>query len=432
LYMSYQLYPDVPAAMLTIMAVRALLKLPKPQAALILGVTLALMPWFHIRYIPIAVALGLIGITRISLTRQWRVLFIFATPFILSAFIFVGAYIRWYGSPLTNAQWRFIPQGSSSVPRFLKMLVAVAWDREVGVIPVAPIFLIALTGITSTILGKNMFMKIVLVVFIIYFCVIVYSVSAGIGTWGFAFPWRLIFPVVPLLILLISYAIDTIRPIVYLAIPLLIVSFVICLLASRSPAIFYPTETGVLPLKCLDKAQHLLTSMYYSPLRSFAATRGQKFTGQVVEVNKSRILCAINGVDQPGLLSWGIQGGAMPGEFQAIFSLKARSVVTGVIGSISLINKVTLQTVASRELTAADFPVSDQYESFILSFKTDRATVVGAQVQYSGGVDMCFEKITFQQTTATYPATSPYLTLFATIGAVIVGLTGGFFQRVKP
>lgn len=432
LFMSNQIYPDVPAALLTIIAARALFKLPKPRAALILGVALALMPWFHVRYIPIAATIGLIGLVRVVLSGHRKVLFFFVTPLVLSALVFVGAYLQWYGNPLANAQYSHLPHGTFSVSQFLNMLVAVAWDREVGFIPVAPIFLIALTGMTLAILGKNTFMKFLLTVVLVYFIILVYSLSANIATWGTSYPWRFMFPVLPLLVLFMSYVIDTIQPVVYLALPLLIVSLAICLLAAGSPKVFYPTETGILPVSGLNRVQQLLPSMYYKPFQSIAAIKGENSTGQVTSEDWAKVVCAVEEESQPGLLSWGIRGGVMPGEFQATFSIKASGAAgTDLVGFISLLDNTTLQTVVSKELLGADFPVPDKYESFVLSIKTDRANVVGTLVQYAGRVELCLEKISFEQVSSTYPASSPYLAVIATTGAVIVGLNGGAYQRKK-
>ncbi|MHB1356108.1 MAG: hypothetical protein ACYCZF_09060 [Anaerolineae bacterium] len=435
LWMSNQIYPDVPAALLTIIAARTLYKLPQRRAALILGLALALMPWFHIRYIPIAVIMGLFGLVRIALTGNRRVLFILVTPLLLSAIMFIKVYVHFYGNPLANAQYTssYWPYSSSSISRFLKMLAIVTWDREFGMIPIAPVFLIAFTGIFLIILRRNIFFKCLLISFMVYFLALVYTLSfEGGGSFGFSFPWRFIFPVLPLLVLFISYAIDSIQPLVYLAIPLVIASLAICLLAARSPAVFYPTETGILPVNGLNRIQHLLPSMYYASQRSIAATRGAVSTGQVTTEGGEKVVCARQGEDQPGMLSWGIRGGVMPGEFQATFSIMAQTAAeTDVVAIISLLDNTTLRTIISKELVGADFPKPGSFEPFILSTKTDRANVVGSLVQYAGNGDVCLKEIAFKQVTSTYPASSPYLAVFASAGAVITSLIGGLSQRKK-
>ncbi len=74
LFYSFQIYPELPAALLLLFAFRKLVLDPHPSApgALAAGVALSALPWLHQKYSVVAFVLGLLGLSRFVHRRVGR------------------------------------------------------------------------------------------------------------------------------------------------------------------------------------------------------------------------------------------------------------------------------------------------------------------------------------------------------------------------
>jgi hypothetical protein len=150
-----QVYPEMPATLLALIAVSALLK-PSRSTLVFGGFALAGLPWLHVRFLPVAVLLAValairardelpieqrnssIGVRRAA----WAIV-----PLALSLVVMAVAFQHWYGSPWPNAQYR----GPNSTPRTLSAswtaLAGGLWSSQKGWLPYAPICILGLASI---------------------------------------------------------------------------------------------------------------------------------------------------------------------------------------------------------------------------------------------------------------------------------------------
>ena len=157
-FQAFTIYPDGPAAV----AVAAVvwLALVRPGAptwlsALVCGALLGVLPWLHTRYGAIASPLGLVVAGRllwphmqsVPWPSRMRALVAFALPALLSVvawlMMFQAIYGTWdprapYGHA-TDMRWARIPHG----------VAGLLLDQQFGVLPNAPIYLLALGGFAA-------------------------------------------------------------------------------------------------------------------------------------------------------------------------------------------------------------------------------------------------------------------------------------------
>jgi hypothetical protein len=149
-----QIFPEMPAALLALVAVDALLKPPTRRSITIGAGALALMPWLHVRFLPISAVLAIGLAIRASAAppavqhggaaRARRAAWAIA-PLLLSLVVMGIAFQHWYGSFLPNAQYR-LPQ--TSQPQTLSAswtaLTGAFWSSQDGWLPLAPVCILAL------------------------------------------------------------------------------------------------------------------------------------------------------------------------------------------------------------------------------------------------------------------------------------------------
>lgn len=243
-------YPEVPGALLTVIGLRATLALsaqrpryPAYQQALRVGLAVGLLPWLHLRYIPLAAALF---VAAVATYRPWRLQVQAAvhdlrrsvpahwwsrrrpaapTPdpshllrlrrsrssFRLLSYLLTPALVG--GASLLALDWQLfggVPPvdeyGAVALSNVLAGAPGLLIDAQYGLLIYAPVFLVALYGlplVSSTLpAGPG---RIVLALLGVYFVFIAcFSVWYG----AFSPPARMLVPVVPLLVVPLSLALS--------------------------------------------------------------------------------------------------------------------------------------------------------------------------------------------------------------------------------
>jgi hypothetical protein len=156
-----QVYPEIPAVLLALIAVDALMRPPTRRAIVSGAAATALLPWLHQRFLPIAalLALGLAirALAALPLEQRrtaagvrraaWAIV-----PLVVSVVVMAIAFQRWYGSPLPNAPWRVrqvrLPYTLSAS---WEALAGAFWSAQRGWLPFAPIGILALASIGYTV-----------------------------------------------------------------------------------------------------------------------------------------------------------------------------------------------------------------------------------------------------------------------------------------
>jgi hypothetical protein len=213
-----QLYPEVPGALLALIALRAAVA-PRltPVRALAAGVALGLLPWLHLRYIPIAAVLAAALAGRLALDLRsterllrWRCL---ARSPLWAAALPAALAI----AALLSLDWRLfggIPSvdeyGAVSPANLLRGVPGLLLDQQFGLLVYSPVLLPALAGLALVPRLGWLRGGAILACFGVYF--------GFIGTFSFWYgafspPARMLVPVVALLVVPLALALDRWRTI---------------------------------------------------------------------------------------------------------------------------------------------------------------------------------------------------------------------------
>jgi hypothetical protein len=163
LFHSFTLYPDGPAAALVMAAIYAL-SFPDAVTSsrwriVALGSALAYLPWLHTRYAVLAAILGVLVVWQLwrpgeagdrslspRLHRLGRCVTFLAVP-ALSAAVWLWSFYAIYGELNPTAPYGGYTQSSlRNVPRGLAGLLV---DQQFGVLPNAPVYLVAFFGMVA-------------------------------------------------------------------------------------------------------------------------------------------------------------------------------------------------------------------------------------------------------------------------------------------
>lgn len=142
---TFHLYTEVPSALAAATTLRLLLAEPGPgpAAAALAALLVSLLPWLHVKLIALAAALGLIAVWRL----RGRALVAFLVVTMLMAAGFVGYYEAVFGTPTPLGLYGGrVPKGLREAAP-LHAGFGLFLDRAYGLLPYAPVFLLALSGV---------------------------------------------------------------------------------------------------------------------------------------------------------------------------------------------------------------------------------------------------------------------------------------------
>jgi hypothetical protein len=148
-FYSFHLYTEVPSAVALAGSLGILLGAPGPIAASGAALLAACLPWLHVKMIPAAGALGVLALIRL----RGRPLLAFLLVAGLGALLFCGYYESVFGHPTPLAIYGGIPRDASGSP--LQALPGLLLDRAFGLLPYAPIMLLALSGLVPLARGRS-------------------------------------------------------------------------------------------------------------------------------------------------------------------------------------------------------------------------------------------------------------------------------------
>jgi hypothetical protein len=156
-FYSFQIYPELPAALFLLFAFRKLVLDRNPTAAGTLAASLALafLPWLHQKYSVPAFALGLIGVSRFLHRRPGRFalepgkLALFIVPLVLSAYSVFLYNHALTGSLSPTATFTAAARTSFAPEGLARGLLGLLLDRENGLFVFAPFYLLSLAGLAA-------------------------------------------------------------------------------------------------------------------------------------------------------------------------------------------------------------------------------------------------------------------------------------------
>jgi hypothetical protein len=412
---SSQIYPELPGALLVVVALRIMVVGSSSPAALALGSTAAgALVWLHVRYLSLslAVLLGLFlaacaerrrdegsvhsralseriraagtALLRYAATaiKRWRTIVL---PIVVPYAVVMGAlaiaYQHWYGSPDPRAPYGAFSNttvGTGGWNFVYDFVLRDLLGPTVGWIPFAPVHWLGFAALGCLVVWFGWRAAACVAAAAAYELVVA---SAG-PVVGWAFPGRYPMIVIPLIAIPIALVIQEIRAARALFVPLLALSLVFVAVAVGDYQGLYPlgekpriavlhTTADAFPN---TRPPHLPTSFTLAPPQAPHQTGGVE--GNVVVANEGR--------DGPGYLMWGPYSSLKEGTYRATFPLS----VTGVRGRIPV---ATIEAAGSpppklfarRVVTAAELRPR-RLAPLTLEFKTPGGYLTETRVYYNG------------------------------------------------
>ena len=141
-FYSFHLYTEVPSALALSLALLLLLGPPSVSKAALAGLLACALPWLHLKMAPAALALALVAAVR--LRRGWP-LTAFLGVALFGAVAFGAYYDHVFGRPNPLGIYGGLPRDLSGSP--VSGLLGLFLDRSFGLLPYAPVFLLAVAGL---------------------------------------------------------------------------------------------------------------------------------------------------------------------------------------------------------------------------------------------------------------------------------------------
>jgi hypothetical protein len=200
LFYSFHVYPEGLSALALAAALQILLSAPSVGRAGLAALAASLLPWLHTRMAPTAAALGLVALLRL----RGRSLAAFLGVSLLMALGFFGYHWAVFGDPSPLVLY------GGHLPKHVREATPLAatfglWlDRSFGLLPYAPVFLLALAGVPTLVRrGRDT----------LPWLLIAGGVVAPLIPWrlwfgGFCPPARFLVPLVPVLTVLTALRLE--------------------------------------------------------------------------------------------------------------------------------------------------------------------------------------------------------------------------------
>ena len=428
-WFSSQLYPDVPAALGVLVGIRILLGHRRLGAMLLLAGVIAVLPWLHTRYVILAAMLFILALVKWWRTHApWYDIAAFLAPLSISALLFLWSYAVFYGNPLQNAQYRFFPPRVFSWAALKGQAFGLFWDRERGLIPYAPMYLLALSGWVAAVVRKERRLVPATMVLVSYCATVIWATTSLPGARsGYSLPARLMVPVIPLCALGVVYAAMLNRWILRAALVALVLSVGIAAANCSDPTALYDHEDGITRARLLWRIQGLLPSQNWAEEHLLWASQGMRHVGRLVaeedpDGRENLVVYADPAQDAPGFVTFGLLAGGAPGPYRVSFDLRAEPVEQAApVARIYVSTDAMRNILASRELYPADFASGETHHLQVLEFALDRYLDLEAQIYYSGQSKLWVRSVEFRRLGGPPMASSEWFAGIMSVLAMAVG-----------
>jgi hypothetical protein len=190
------LYTEVPAAFALALALRLLLASPGPLGAAGAALALSALPWLHLRLSLAAAAAGAYAAVR--LRGRTRAAFVLVAG--AMALVYAAHQYAVFESLSPWARYRGSIPGPMTRATPLRTLVGLFVDGSYGLLPYAPVFLLALAGL-PLLLRRGRADR---WAFALVFAAVLLPVLSWRNWWGFSPPARFTVPFVPVLALAVA------------------------------------------------------------------------------------------------------------------------------------------------------------------------------------------------------------------------------------
>jgi hypothetical protein len=144
LFYAFHVYTEVPSALALVASLTLLLSAPGPALAALAGLLASALPWLHVKMIPAAATLALVAL--LHLGRRPRLAFLGVAMVMAAGHAAYGHAVFGTWSPL--APYGGLPADATDGSP-VRAVLGLLFDRSFGLLPYAPVFLLALAGLSS-------------------------------------------------------------------------------------------------------------------------------------------------------------------------------------------------------------------------------------------------------------------------------------------
>ncbi|GIU88970.1 MAG: hypothetical protein KatS3mg010_0069 [Acidimicrobiia bacterium] len=210
-----QVYPEVPAALAVTLAVAALTGPLGARGVALLGACVVALPWFAVKYAPVAVVLAGIAAVRLWRAGGRRRLLALGAWGAASAALFAGAHLAWYGGLTPYAAGDHFTGGELTVmghdPDYAGRairLVGLLLDRDFGLAAWQPAYLLAVPALVVLLRDRPRWWPVVVLPLLVGWCNAAFVALTMHGWW---WPGRQVVVVLPCVVLAVTWFAST-RP----------------------------------------------------------------------------------------------------------------------------------------------------------------------------------------------------------------------------
>ena len=150
LFYAFHIYTEVPSALALATSLALLLAAPGPLLAGVAGLLASALPWLNVKMIPAASALAVVAL--LHLGRRSLLAFLSVAGAMAFGYLSYGHAVFGTWSPL--ARYGGLPDDATSGSP-LRAVLGLLFDRSFGLLPYAPVFLLALAALSSRALWKS-------------------------------------------------------------------------------------------------------------------------------------------------------------------------------------------------------------------------------------------------------------------------------------
>jgi hypothetical protein len=194
LFLSVSAYPELPAALVVTLAARRLVRedVPSARTALLWSLLLGVLPFFHVKFVPLAALLFAALVLRFGLRLRPSLYGLVAgaalslLAFLLFSFWTAGSFDPTASYGRQRVFLDRIPLGTAGL----------LFDQEFGLLPSSPVYLLGLAALASLLRRKRILGVVALLAFL---AVLIPSAAHPLWTGGSSPPARFLFPGLPLL-----------------------------------------------------------------------------------------------------------------------------------------------------------------------------------------------------------------------------------------
>jgi hypothetical protein len=431
-----QFYPELPGALLVVVALRVMVRGSLSPPALALGsAAAAALPWLHLRYISLSFGIvlglaiaacwdrregqnasehGLVGrirnagsaVSRCAAVAKthWRTVTLpLLLPYVIGLASLAAAFQYWYGTLDPYAGYEGLygdagTIGSGGWDFWYEFVLRDIFNPVVGWIPFAPVHWIGFAALGCLVVWFRWPAAACLAVAAGY-VLFVTSFGPSVG-WGLPARYEMI--VIPLIAIPLAVALQGVRAARVIFVPLLAVSLVFAVAAVRDYGWLYPIDETQRIFGMRSTATAFPVTTEPAPPQSFTLAPGDWPAPLTGRLERGQVVARASR-DRPGYLRYGPYSMLRPGAYRAKFSLAASGVrpeepvaVIEVVGGGEAV--LARETIAGRQLRRR------RLSSIDVSFGTP-ANAIETRVYYLGRGALRTGPIHVQQITVPVPTT---------------------------